>query len=728
MKKLFTLFAFLAVVLGAKAEWVLDKEINFSSYTGFPHYVMGYVPEFIDGVMTDFGSNYKYLEIKDGVIMDGENAYVPAEGETNVGTVKTQAGVEYAKIQLPSPGWHQYFAITGVPTEIDGSYRVTAYVKASEACNVSAQFRWSWSEDPINTSANIGTEWAEVEWNFSGVAGTACDFIVQPGGTTATIEWQWIKVEHNAKPQAPKDWIELLEGAEAPVQYINKTLEDFVRIGALTGDDVSKANYELVKKAEADAEGVYTVPSLACSKEDFTAAGHDGEQAWANQLFIVSPTEIKAGDIIKVSFDYKAKEAANTNTQAHGLPTYYHHWQCVGDVAFTTEWQSFSKEVTVDAAWAGEDGMYSVAFNLNPENCNENDFYIKNVSLAKLKLEEGYFIAGANKSLGIDYDCANAIEFEATDEESTIVATVGEKGAYVNEIMISTKRGDDAAFKTATLKLSNGAVPVDDPDEWFDYEAAGLAKISLPSAGIWKIKLDIEYNAMSFEMVEGDAPKEPIEITPNPTEVVVKGQERDWLSANDKGEAREKDENGEDRIGKGEGWDNQFFIVANRELEAGEVTVLKFKYKSSVAAKTTTQCHGAPGAYIHWAAIGDVNFTTEEQTFEKTLTIPNECAGKGMKSIAFNMAEIKGACDYEIKEVEWYLQDMTESLIDMEGSKNFFVKEGAGTAPYQFGTETGIANVVKNTKAANGAFNLAGQRVANGYKGIVIENGVKVIK
>ena len=55
MKKLFTLVALLAVFMGAKAEWVEDYKIDYSTKTGFPFYVMGYVPEWVDGVMTDYG-------------------------------------------------------------------------------------------------------------------------------------------------------------------------------------------------------------------------------------------------------------------------------------------------------------------------------------------------------------------------------------------------------------------------------------------------------------------------------------------------------------------------------------------------------------------------------------------------------------------------------------------------------------------------------------------------
>jgi hypothetical protein len=102
-----------------------------------------------------------------------------------------------------------------------------------------------------------------------------------------------------------------------------------------------------------------------------------------------------------------------------------------------------------------------------------------------------------------------------------------------------------------------------------------------------------------------------------------------------------------------------------------------------------------------------------------------------MKSIAFNMAEIKDACVYEITDVRWYLKDavnaegMTyENLINETGDANFYQKEGAGTAPY---VPSGISSVVNDKKVPNAIYNLAGQRVSKEYKGIVIKNGAKYI-
>ena len=225
---------------------------------------------------------------------------------------------------------------------------------------------------------------------------------------------------------------------------------------------------------------------------------------------------------------------------------------------------------------------------------------------------------------------------------------------------------------------------------------------------------------MNFVKLEGGEEHGPIDIKPNPTVIVVKGVERDDLV----------DENGtvrEEEGGTGQPWDNQFFIVANRVLDAGEETVIEFDYSSSVEAKTTTQCHAMPGEYIHWQAINDVNFTPAEQHFQMTFTIPNECSGKNMKTIAFNMAEIKEACDYTIKNVVWKLSDNTESLINQTGSENFYVKVGAGTSPVVYVDENGISNVVVNNTVSTATYNLAGQRVSNDYKGIVVKNGRKVM-
>lgn len=705
MKKLFTLIALLAVVMGAKAEWVEDYKIDYSNNTGFPFYVMGYVPEWIDGVMTDLGANYKYVAVE-------------GAEETSDVIVTTQGGVEYYRIPLTEPAWHQYFIADGIPTELDGAYTVKAMVKASEPCTINVNMGWGWGQgESTGASVAIGTDWQEVEWTYSGIGGTSCNLVAQPGTVTATIEWKYVTVSHNAKAPRPVEWIEMLDNhrdAETPWDDPTVRFDD-------TENNYKICAWGKEKDRNVNAEGGWD--PFPCDIEQEPDGNHvfvvhgqpattEGDaSAWDNQFWIQSPKAWKAGTQIKIHFRYKASKTVTVPTQTHYQnPSSYLIWHAIGDVNFTEEWQDFDKTLT----WENDmDGGWSVAFQLNQNDKDAINFYFDDLSWQTMKLDEGYFVAGSNPADGLEYDFDNAVQFDYDEDEALYTATIGEEGAYVSQIMISTVRGNDAAFKGATLKPA-GAI-TDDPDNWLDYTESSLAKLNLPGAGIWKIYLDESYKKMAFEMLAGTI-IEPIEINPNPTVVVVNALERDDLADTDS-EVRENEG------GTGQPWDNQFWIVANRTLSAGEVTVLQFKYKSSIPARTSTQCHAAPGAYLHWGAIGDVNFTEEWQDFETTFTVPNEA--DGMQSIAFNMAEIKDACKYELKDFVWKLEDGTESLIHQTGSTNFYVKV-IGEEPHVFETE-GINNVVNYNTVPTVTYNLAGQRVSNDYKGIVIKNGKKLV-
>lgn len=745
MKKLFTLVALLAMVLGASAQtqWEEVYSIDYTTYQGFPFYVMGYVPEFDGGYMTDHGASYRYAEVKE----DAE--------ETSDVIVTTQGGAKYYR-WTEGGGWHQYFIADGITTVIDETYKVVAKVKASEAVTFNVNMGWGWNAgESVGASVSIpqSDEFVEVEWEYSGIGGSSCNLVAQPGGATATIDWQSLKVYHKMKAnQRPKEWIEAItSNADAESAWPAWSLEetDGVNInwrGDRTGeicawaltmgrnfqpsvinDDSDRARpfpADIVADETKEGNHVFVVDAaqVAPVSDDDAAS-----VAWANQFWIQSNQGWKSGTQIKLHFRYRADHACTVGTQIHKQhPSDYLYYVGIGDVNFTDSWQEFDKTITISDP---QSGGWSVAFNLNSDEANgrtANKFYFDDFSWQYLKLDEGFFVSGINATTTTSYDnLDNAIQF--VEEDGNLVATVGEKGnnaTYVDQIMVSTVRGDDAAFKGATLK-PNGKIK-NDPEEWLDYAPSTNAKLDLPGLGVWKVYIDTKYNAMAFQMLEGKEYEEadPVAVVTNETNVVVNGLERDDI----------KDDDHPD--GTGNTYDNQFFLVAKRALKQGETTVVKFKYKASVAGATSgTQCHNGPGQYIHWAAIGSVTFGTDWQDFEKSdFTVAAEA--DGMKCIAFNLAEIKEACVYEFKDFQWYLSDGSldegltyENLIDAEGTANFFVKEGAGTSPYQFGTDpSGIHNVttgVKNSSAA--IYNLSGQRVSNEYKGIVVRSGKKYV-
>ena len=751
MKKVFTLLALLTCFLGANAQggkWEQVYSIDYSTHTGFPFFVMGYVPEFDNGYMTDFGAAYRYATQEE---LDGDGDAKWKDGETSVGTVKTEGGTEYQKVTGANPYWHQYFIADGIPTTIDGKYKVVAKVKASAACSINVNMGWGWGGgQQAGTSVAIpeGSDFQEVEWQYEGIGGSSCNLVAQPGTVTETIEWLSVTVyEWKKEGTRPQIWLQDIENGDAEKSWADLGLAD------VKFDDMDN-NYKICawgkeRMVNVNADGGWDPFPATIEAEEGNPSNHvfvvhgkaattDGDAAaWDNQFWIQSKHAWKSGTKLKIKFRYKASKDVKVATQTHKQkPSDYLIWHFIGDIDFTTEWKTYEGTVTMADDMA--DG-WSIAFQLNQNDKDPIDFYFDDLSWEYLQLDDGFFVSGidTNTNPKFEYnDLDNAIQFEegeSADGTPCLIAVVGEKGnsaTYVDQLMISTTRGDDAAYKGATLKPA-GKVK-NDPDDWQEYTASSNARLDLPGLGVWKIYLDTEYKSIAFEMLEGTMYEEPdpIDIVTNTTENVVNGQERDWKPAKDDGNPQD----GEEGVGTGQPWDNQFFILANREIKTGETVTLKFKYKSSVDAKTTTQLHGEPGAYIYWNAIGDVNFTTDWQDFEKTWEIPHgdNNAEISFKSIAFNMAEIKGACNYEIKDVQWYVSDAAleaegktmENLIDAEGDANFYVKEGAGTAPY---VVSGISAVVNEGKANGAIYNLAGQRVSKDYKGIVIKNGAKYI-
>lgn len=114
-------------------------------------------------------------------------------------------------------------------------------------------------------------------------------------------------------------------------------------------------------------------------------------------------------------------------------------------------------------------------------------------------------------------------------------------------------------------------------------------------------------------------------------------------------------------------WDTQFFITTpNKAWTAGEEYKISFYYKASENIGSATQCHGAPGGYIHWACLpANPNFTTKWQKYEMTGTIPSQVTDANpMHSIAFNLniGKVDHAVDYYFADVHWGIMEKTNKI------------------------------------------------------------------
>lgn len=703
MKKLFTFFVFLACFLGTKAVEVVDVEVDFSKYNDISEF------QFFGWGASE--SAKARLSIVDGCL-------------------------HFHSEEATDPTWDcQFHPIGGVNAEVGVVYTLHYKIKGTVAQNVSML---GFGQTPYGQFP-ITTDWVEgtVDYEATDASG---NLLMQCGDYVGDFDIAYLKITHEEREQRPVTWQNILTNGDAEGEFGEPACVQSKEFGMNLGDD----NQPQVHAAEIVDDGGNKVfvchakevnPVIVFDEDtelwgtNYKAGDPKPDNAWQNQFWVVLPRAAKDGEQFKLSFRYKASRAAKVSTQDHTTPGNYLGGGSYGDLNFTTEWQEYSKEFSA----AGT--MQSIAFNLGQEIYTEDvDFFFDDVKVEEMVLDHGLFIASANTETGtVAYDFDNAVEFtDGEDDEEGFdvkVATIGKVGnndSWVNEVMISTVRGNDKAFKAATIKAT-----VNKPGVYVDYTEGSNGKIKLPAAGVWQVFIDEEYKQIKFKQLEGDEAKEPLnpEDCINETEVIVNAVER-AMSIDEAKEAGlladpENPTDEEKELYSGAPWDNQFFLIGNRPLAVGEEVYLKFEYMAETPALVGTQNTQGAGGYLHWAGIGNLDFTSEWQTYEGTVTIPSETSGN-QDSWTFNLANMRGANIYHFKNFIFMTADKTENLLK-EGTESLWVKECSEA--HEYGKiPDGIESVVNDTKnSSNAIYNLAGQRVSKDYKGIVIKNGSKYI-
>ncbi len=174
--------------------------------------------------------------------------------------------------------------------------------------------------------------------------------------------------------------------------YLNGLIADAV---ADEGD--SEPEEVLTEKlVNGDFEGDDLSTSYICSGNDCTmeisaaGQGSDGsghalvmsnaavqEYDYNSQLIIQFSPATEVGETYIFSCDIRADEECTVTTQAQSAPYQYKYWDMFGDLNFSTEWETFSKTLTIDD---NREGCTAVSFNLGLTATN---FYFDNISLKK---------------------------------------------------------------------------------------------------------------------------------------------------------------------------------------------------------------------------------------------------------------------------------------------------------------------------------------------------------
>ena len=129
-------------------------------------------------------------------------------------------------------------------------------------------------------------------------------------------------------------------------------------------------------------------------------------------------------------------------------------------------------------------------------------------------------------------------------------------------------------------------------------------------------------------------------------------------------------------------WDNQFWIVVSESdaFKTGDSWELSMNVRADKDASIGTQTHKSPGAYIHWAGIGTVPFTSEWKEYKSSGTFTSE--QNGGYSFAFNLNDFADANNYYFDDISFKVNGKelikNGSCDDPNGNANFATKIANG--------------------------------------------------
>ena len=231
-------------------------------------------------------------------------------------------------------------------------------------------------------------------------------------------------------------------GEEAPVKLAPEGWTLATTNGNLAGDDASSyvmkeyPSTDIVPAAIEAGAGTEGSRGIVVKAGDDTA--NDNYAAWDSQFWIQLAEAVPAGTKLHVEFDYKASQAAKATTQAHNTPGAYQHWGMIGDVNFTTEWQTFSADIEVNDAMAGNKvengvvtevgpGLLTIAFNLQEEKSATNYYfdnfgvwYQKPVTIESMAIVGDFLGLATEENPNANWDPANGWAMEQDAENPAV--------------------------------------------------------------------------------------------------------------------------------------------------------------------------------------------------------------------------------------------------------------------------------------------------------------------
>ncbi len=142
----------------------------------------------------------------------------------------------------------------------------------------------------------------------------------------------------------------------APARYDGLWSQDFETSDNATSGSAYSGNANAVKGFTATGEGKGGIGRAMTITNSAVRANE-----WDCQIYLTFPKAVKTGDLVKFTVDIKSDVGGNVPTQAQTAPGAYKHWDFFGQLPFTTQWTTYTKELTVTS---NQDGCNTIALNL----------------------------------------------------------------------------------------------------------------------------------------------------------------------------------------------------------------------------------------------------------------------------------------------------------------------------------------------------------------------------
>lgn len=239
----------------------------------------------------------------------------------------------------------QYRLVNNIPLKKGTTYKITFLCKAEGKSPAKIYFKlgnWGGGAEKEFTIP-VGGDYKEVPFEVTPTMDSNGLFF-QHGQFVGKIYWKSIKITHS----------------EAPSKEI---FTDCISNGEMkTGGDMS--NFVVREAGKGDVAGTPIAGGPDGKNCVVVHANANASNEYDTQFFIYTPNKTwSTGDKYKITFYYKASENIDADTQCHGKPGEYKHWQCLNpNPSFTTQWQKYEATGTIPAEG---DGMKAIAFNLN---------------------------------------------------------------------------------------------------------------------------------------------------------------------------------------------------------------------------------------------------------------------------------------------------------------------------------------------------------------------------